>query len=133
MLRDRLTDTACGALVLLRSDDPSGWHAHSALCSGEARLHFVLYLLFDLALDLCRDSPFWWDGQPSSAAGNGIWTFKSRFANDSAPVPLPSFDLDLDALSLIRAKEPLGPWLPDCRNPSRELSASGSVAGDVRR
>lgn len=54
-LRDRVTDAAWGALVLLRSDDPPGWHAHSALCSGEARLHFGMYLLFDSALDLFRD------------------------------------------------------------------------------
>jgi len=84
-----------------------------------------MYLLFDSALDLFRDWPLWWGGQPSSAASNGIWIFKSRFANDSAPVQLLSLDLDLEGLRFIRAKVPLSRWLPDYRDPSREMSSSG--------
>lgn len=123
-VRHRHDHDLCGAIVVLRSDDPPGWHAHSALCSADARDGFAAYLLFDTALDVCGSDPLWWGGQPAGAAGSGVWRFKQRFANHSAPAHLLSIDLDVEGLREIRSRLPSSPWLPDYRDPAAEMSPS---------
>lgn len=120
-LRDRLTDELCGALILLKAENPLGWHAHTAVCTAEARLRFGSHLLFDTALELSEDLPIWWGGQPSGSGTDGLWTFKSRFSNHTSPAYLLSLDLDLPGLQRIRAGLQTSAWLPDYRDPSAEM------------
>lgn len=112
----------CGGLVAVRGDDSPVWHAHSALCDAEARRGFGAYLLFDTALDVFGDGPIWWGGQPSGSGGPGVWRFKQRFANHSAPVHLACIELDPDGLRAIRSKMPRTSWLPDYRDPAAEMA-----------
>lgn len=122
-LRHRATQRPCGALVLVRSHQPPGWHAHSALCTPEARRLHANYLLFDSALTLCGDLPLWWGGQPAGSAGQGLWRFKSRFANHASPAHLLSLDLHVEALRQLRSRVPAFPWLPNYRDPALEMAA----------
>lgn len=121
-VRHRHNHELCGAIVAVRSGSPSGWHAHSALCSAAARGGFAAYLLFDTAIDVWGRDPVWWGGQPAGAAGAGVWRFKQRFANHSAPAHLLSIDLDPEGLREVRAQRPSSPWLPDYRDPAVEMA-----------
>ena len=123
-LRHRRDHALCGAIVALRGGDPPGWHAHSALCAADAREGFAAHLLFDAALDVWGRDPIWWGGQPAGAAGAGVWRFKQRFANHSAPAHLLSIDLDPEGLQEVRGRLPTSPWLPDYRDPAAEMAPS---------
>ncbi len=114
----------CGALLLVGLGGAErSWHAHSLLSLPEARAEFGTYLLFAAAIDHLGTHPIWWGGQPAGANGAGVFQFKQRFANVSAPAHLLSIDLRPDALAKVRATRTGYAWLPDYRNPLDEMRA----------
>lgn len=121
-LRHRTDGSLCGVCLGAREDgDSPSWHAHSLLCDAQARRAFGAYALFDAAIECFGAVPIWWGGQPATAQGSGVWLFKQRFSNLSAPAHLLSLDLDPMRLREIRARRPLYVWLPDYRAPAVEM------------
>ncbi|MTW23241.1 hypothetical protein [Allochromatium palmeri] len=121
-LRHRSDGTLGGLCLAVQdaSDSPS-WHLHSLFCDARARKSFGAYTLFDTAIECWGAEPIWWGGQPATAEGVGIWRFKQRFSNASAPAHLLCLELDPTRLREIRASRPLYAWLPDYRDPVLEL------------
>ncbi len=119
-LRHRADNVLCGLLLALHDrGEPSSWHAHSLLCDSDARRAFGAYALFDAAIEHFGAEPIWWGGQPASA--EGVWRFKQRFSNTSAPAHLMCLELDPERLQAVRLKRPGYRWLPDYRNPEVEM------------
>lgn len=119
-LRHRADNVLCGLLLALHDrGEPSAWHAHSLLCDSDARRAFGAYALFDAAIEHFGAEPIWWGGQPASA--EGVWRFKQRFSNASAPAHLMCLELDPERLQAVRLKRPGYRWLPDYRNPEVEM------------
>lgn len=127
-LRWRKNGAACG--VFLAGHDPvnGAWHAHSALANADARAAFGMYLLFDEATRVFRHSDLWLGGAPSGENGQGVYRFKQRFANFSAPAHILSIELDPRVVQRVREHTGTYPFLPNYRDPDIELRYDESVS-----
>jgi hypothetical protein len=126
-LRWRKDGAACG--VLIAGFDPvhQAWHAHSALADADARMAFGMYLLFDDAIRRFRRSDVWLGGAPGGANGSGVFRFKQRFANFTAPAHILSVELDPITVKRVRRHTGIFPYLPDYRDPAIEMQHDTST------
>lgn len=135
--RERTESNACVALrwrnsgalagVFLFFSDLAGqsWHAHSFLLDDGALPDFGSYLLFDRAVKLLGDRMLWFGGAPAGANGNGVFTFKRRFANCTGQAHILSVDLNDAELTKIRSSHKTFPWLPNYRAPEQTAREPG--------
>jgi hypothetical protein len=120
-LRWRDSGECCGVFLAGHDGMNGAWHAHTALVNDQARATFGMYLLFDSVLRAFADSDLWLGGAPSGPNGVGVYTFKQRFANFSAPAKVLCVELDPLGVSHLRAKHGTYAFVPNYRNPATEL------------
>ena len=120
---------ALAAIFLAMQDGRTGsWHAHSALSDEAAISEYCNYLLFDGAIDVLKGQDIWFGGAPGGPNGDGVFRFKQRFANHSAPARILSVDLDPARLDRLRAMTGRHDFLPDYRDPGTELAPRPDAA-----
>ncbi len=114
-LRWKQTGKLAGIFLLFADTGGGSWHAHSFLVDDDARSEFGTFYLFDAALDVLGDRVLWFGGAPSGRNGEGVFVFKQRFANVSAPARILCVDLNEAELKRVRSKVGPTPWLPNYR------------------
>ena len=121
-VRRRQGGALAGIFLAMQDLATGNWHAHSALSDEAAIPEFSNYLLFDGAIEALKGHDIWFGGAPGGANGSGVFRFKQRFANHSAPAHIVSVDLDSAGLDRLRAERGCFDFLPDYRDPRTELA-----------
>jgi len=120
-LRRRDGGALCGVFLAGQDGMNGSWHAHSALTDAAARADFGTYLLFDSVIEILNGQDIWFGGAPSGANGAGVFRFKQRFSNHSGTAHILSVDLVPGAVERLRTTLGRFSFLPDYRDPKREL------------
>ncbi|WP_156921481.1 hypothetical protein [Desulfovibrio inopinatus] len=115
-LRRRDTGTLAGVFLFFSDIGGQSWHAHSFLVDEHVMKDFGTYLLFDQAIHFFGDKEVWFGGAPSGANGDGVFTFKKKFANSSRHAHILCVDLHEAELTKIRQTCMTSSWLPNYRN-----------------
>jgi len=127
-LRRRKGGTLAGIFLTMQDTATGSWHAHSALSEEAAIREYGNYLLFDGAIEILKGQDLWFGGAPGGANGAGVFRFKQRFANHSAPAHIISVDLDSKRLDSLRAEYGCFDFLPNYRDPRAELAPRRTAA-----
>lgn len=108
-------------------------HAHLAVSDTRGRASRAMYALDAALLDLLDGSNFtvhWGGCAGATDVRDGLWHYKSGWANDSAIAPLVGAVLDPEAYARLGGQRPVDPtmWFPAHRAPSRRPGSADDHA-----